>query len=93
MIKAAIVGLGWWGQHIVSTLQNKSEKLEFVRAVDIDPKEKNNFAKENGLLLSTVFEEILNDPRVNSREVGEREGIEYFQYMEKVKIKIGYIHL
>jgi hypothetical protein len=26
-----------------------------------------------------IFEEILNDPRVNSREVGEREGIEYFQ--------------
>jgi len=25
------------------------------------------------------FEEILNDPRVNSKEVGEREGIKYFQ--------------
>jgi hypothetical protein len=32
-----------------------------------------------------LFEEILNDPRVNSREVGEREGIEYFQYMENGK--------
>jgi hypothetical protein len=25
------------------------------------------------------FEEILNDPRINSKEVGEREGIKYFQ--------------
>jgi hypothetical protein len=25
------------------------------------------------------FEEVLNDPRVNSKEVGEREGIKYFQ--------------
>ncbi len=32
-----------------------------------------------------IFEEILNDPRVNSREVGEREGIKYFQYMENGK--------
>jgi len=32
-----------------------------------------------------VFEEVLNDPRVNSREVGEREGIEYFQIMENGK--------
>lgn len=26
-----------------------------------------------------LFEEILNDPRVNTKEVGEREGIKYFQ--------------
>lgn len=32
-----------------------------------------------------IFEEILNDPRVNSKEVGEREGIKYFQYMENGK--------
>jgi len=29
-----------------------------------------------------IFEDVLNDPRVNSREVGEREGIEFFQVME-----------
>jgi len=33
-----------------------------------------------------TFEEILNDPKVNSKGVGEREGIKYFQYMEKGKI-------
>ncbi len=32
-----------------------------------------------------VFKEILNDPRINSREVGEREGIKYFQVMENGK--------
>jgi hypothetical protein len=32
-----------------------------------------------------IFEEILNDPRVNSKEVGEREGVKYFQYMENGK--------
>ncbi len=32
-----------------------------------------------------TFEEILNDPRINSREVGEREGIEFFQYMNNGK--------
>ena len=31
------------------------------------------------------FEEILNDPRVNSKEVGEREGIKYFQMMQNGK--------
>ena len=32
-----------------------------------------------------IFEEILNDPRVNSKEVGERAGIKYFQYMDNGK--------
>lgn len=32
-----------------------------------------------------IFEEVLNDPRVNSKEVGEREGIKYFQIMENGK--------
>ncbi|TCC99171.1 WG repeat-containing protein [Pedobacter hiemivivus] len=32
------------------------------------------------------FEEILNDPRVNSREVGEREGIKYFQVIKDGKV-------
>jgi len=31
------------------------------------------------------FEEVLNDSRVNSREVGEREGIEYFQVIKDGK--------
>lgn len=31
------------------------------------------------------FEEILNDPRVNSKEVGEREGIKYFQVKKNGK--------
>jgi hypothetical protein len=32
-----------------------------------------------------IFEEVLNDPRVNSKEVGKREGIKYFQVMENGK--------
>lgn len=32
-----------------------------------------------------IFEEVLNDPRVNSKEVGEKEGIKYFQVMENGK--------
>ena len=32
-----------------------------------------------------VFEEVLNDSRVNSKEVGEREGIKYFQVIKNGK--------
>ncbi len=45
-------------------------------ACNTQPKEKTD--KE-------LFEEVLNDPKVNSKEVGERYGIKYFQYMENGK--------
>ena len=32
-----------------------------------------------------IFKEILNDSRINSREVGESEGIKYFQVIENDK--------
>jgi hypothetical protein len=44
--------------------------IGFLITCNTKPKEKTD--KE-------LFEEILNDPRVNSKEVGEREGIKYFQ--------------
>ena len=53
MIKAAIIGLGWWGQHIVSTLQNKSEKIRFVRAVDLNLGASQQIAAQHSLELSS----------------------------------------
>ena len=44
--------------------------IGLLLACNSKPKDKSD--KEN-------FEEMLNDPRVNSKEVGEREGIKYFQ--------------
>jgi hypothetical protein len=32
-----------------------------------------------------IFKDILNDSRINSKEVGERNGIKFFQYMENDK--------
>jgi len=66
MIKASIIGLGWWGQHIVSTLQGKSEKIKFVSAVDIEPNEKIKFAQNFGLPLTSDFRETLNDNKIDA---------------------------
>ena len=66
MINAAIVGLGWWGQHLVSSLQGKSKKLRFVRAVDIDIDGAKDFANENGLPLSKNIVEAFNDEKLEA---------------------------
>jgi hypothetical protein len=37
MVKAAIVGLGWWGKNIVNSVQGKTERLHFVRGISKEP--------------------------------------------------------
>jgi len=60
MIRAAVVGLGWWGRTIVGRLRG-SDKLRLVRAVDVSP-EAGPFAAEHGLPLSSSLEAALADP-------------------------------
>ncbi len=47
MIKAAVVGLGWWGQHMVRRNAG-SEHIKIVTAVETNP-ERAAFAVEHGL--------------------------------------------
>ena len=66
MIAAAIIGLGWWGQHIVSTLQNKSEKIRFVRAVDLNLGASQQIAAQHSLELSSDLGDALDDAEVEA---------------------------
>ena len=66
MINAAIIGLGWWGTHIVNTLQGESEKIRFLWAVDIVPDTKFEFAQSKGIKITAEFTDVLNDPAVEA---------------------------
>ncbi len=65
MLRAAIVGLGWWGKHIVNSL-GKSEKIEIVRAVDTNVDAMRDFADQNQLALSGELQDALDDGAVES---------------------------
>ena len=64
MINATIVGLGWWGRHIVGSLR-KSEKIRIIRAVDVDPTSE-AFAAKNNLPLTNDFDAALSDAGVDA---------------------------
>lgn len=59
MLNAAIVGLGWWGQHIVKSLNNKSKKIKLVQAVDLYPESVGEFAAQHNLPLTDDLPETL----------------------------------
>jgi predicted dehydrogenase len=64
LLEAAIVGLGRWGKNLVRSVQEESEKLRFVHAVVRRPEDAREFAKEQGLALSTDLERVLRDDRI-----------------------------
>jgi len=64
MIRAAVVGLGWWGRIIVGLLKS-SPKLAAVKGIDPDPAAA-EFARAQGLAHATNLQDALRDPAVDA---------------------------
>ena len=65
MIRAAMVGLGWWGRHMVNSI-NGSEKIEITRLTARTPSKHQDFADETGIPLVDSYEKVLADPEVDA---------------------------
>lgn len=65
MLNAAIVGLGWWGKQIVTCLA-ESEKIDIVRAVDVNLDAARDFAASHGLDLGSSYEDVLTDLSIDA---------------------------
>lgn len=66
MIHAAIVGLGRWGRVLVDSVQKKSEKIQFTRAITRTPANAEAFAHDRELILGTQLEDALADSAIDA---------------------------
>ncbi|MBI4182771.1 MAG: Gfo/Idh/MocA family oxidoreductase [Proteobacteria bacterium] len=66
MIKAAIVGLGGWGQVLVRSVQNKSPRIRFTAGVTRTPAKAEAFARENGFPVHAELDAVLKDPAIDA---------------------------
>src|ERR1051325_1041014 len=67
MIKAAQIGLGWWGKTLVESVQGVSPDIQFVAAVSRSQAEDHQqFAAQQKLTLYKTYEEALADPQVDA---------------------------
>ena len=67
MIKAAIVGLGWWGKTLVESVQGVSPDLQFVAGVARHQTDDlKAFAATHTLTLYDTYEQALADPNVQA---------------------------
>ena len=65
MIKAAVIGLGWWGRLITTTLKD-SDKIQVIRIAARTPSKHQNFADETGIKLMQNYSDILADKEVEA---------------------------
>src|SRR5258706_5971452 len=66
MIRAAIVGLGRWGQNLVAGVQGKSDAIRFVAGATSTPKKARDFAEAEGFPLHDRYEKVLADAAIDA---------------------------
>ena len=65
MIRAAMIGLGWWGRHMVNAVKG-STKLEIVRLTARRPDRHRDFSVETGIPLLDDYQKVLEDPEIDA---------------------------
>jgi predicted dehydrogenase len=66
MIRAAIIGLGTWGQHLVRSVQGQSPAIQFVAGATRTPEKARDFAAQHGIRMLPSYEAALADPEIDA---------------------------
>ena len=66
MIRAALVGLGWWGKTLVEAVQGKSTAIRFIAGHSRTPASAMDFCRHHGIDLRNDFESLLRDPQIDA---------------------------
>ena len=64
-MRAAVIGLGWWGKQIITYLKN-SEKIQVTHGVDLNIEHLESFASEHHLTLVKDMAEVLANPQIDA---------------------------
>ena len=66
MIRAAIIGLGTWGQNLVRSVQGASPHIQFTAAATRTPDKARDFAQTHGLRMLADYQAVLADPDIDA---------------------------
>ena len=65
-VGVALIGMGWWGQKILSVLQAAPADIRVVRAVEPNIETVRSLCAQKGVLLSADYADALHDPAVEA---------------------------
>ena len=66
MIRAAIVGLGWWGKTMVDSVHGKSDQITFVAGHTRTRAKAEEYCREKKIELRDGLDDILKDPKIDA---------------------------
>src|SRR5258707_5766330 len=66
MIRAAIVGMGTWGQNLVTSVQGKSDAIRFVAGTTRTPAKAMDFAAKHGIRMVDTYAHVLADADIDA---------------------------
>jgi predicted dehydrogenase len=66
MIRAAIVGIGTWGQNLVSSVSGHSSLIRFTAGATRTPAKAAAFCQKHGIRMLDSYEKVLADPDVDA---------------------------
>ena len=66
MVRAAIVGLGSWGQTLVDSVQGKCAEIRFTAAYTRTPANVEGFCRHHDILIAASFDELLADRAIDA---------------------------
>src|SRR3954463_16274141 len=66
MIRAAIVGIGTWGQNLVASVQGRSERIRFSAGTTRTPAKAAQFCGRHGIRLVDSYEDLLKSSDIDA---------------------------
>ena len=66
MLRTAIVGLGWWGKNLVTSVQGKTDEIRFTACCTRSRVKAVEFCAEHSIALVDDYAAVLADPNVDA---------------------------
>jgi predicted dehydrogenase len=84
MLKAAIYGLGRWGNRLIESVQS-SNKIRIVKGISRDPKKHAEFSQKTGIPVVSSYEEVLKDPQIDAVILATPHSIHHEQVVQAAR--------
>ena len=65
-VRAAIIGMGNWGQNLVKSVHGRSDLIRFVAGATRTPGRAEEFSRSHGIPVQASFEAVLADPSIDA---------------------------
>lgn len=84
MLKAAIYGLGRWGNRLTEAVQ-ASEKFRFVKGISRDPERHKEYSQKTGVRVVSSYGRVLKDPEIDAVVLATPHSLHVKQIIQAAK--------